>query len=176
MMIPSRFQLTAFLAAGAIAAGGCFDDPSRRLPVAPSEVGPNELSAYVVVSDPTPAVGSRFTVSVRTRRGSAVGRIGSFTIKVAFDTARLRFHEAARSEHGMVMANVAQPGLLIAAGAAAEGFPGDDLLVATFSATAVDGIESLALTVTELNSVTFENQREQVRVPRGVFRETPVLK
>ena len=171
MRTTSRFQFIALLVASTIAAGACADERSRELPVAPLEVGPNELSAYVVVSDPNPAIGSQFTVAVRTRRGAAVGRIGSFTIKVAFDTTRLRFHEAARSQQGMVMANVAQPGVLIAAGASADGFAGDELLSATFTAVSAGAVESLALMVTELNSVKFENQRDQVRVRRGAFRD-----
>jgi hypothetical protein len=169
----SRSSLLTFVA---IAAIGCDDDRSRELPVAPMEVAANELSAYVVVSDPAPAIGSRFTVSVRTRRGTAVGQVGSFTIQVAFDTTRLRFHEAARSQHGMVMANVARPGVLTAAGASAAGFADDELLAATFTAVSAEAVESLALTVTELNSVKFESQREQVRVRRGAFREPAPLK
>jgi hypothetical protein len=164
----SRSTLMAFVA---VAAGACADDRPNALPLAPMEVGANELSAYVVVSDPDPAIGSRFTVSVRARRGAAVGRIGSFTLRVAFDTSRLRFVEASRSTEGMVMTNVARPGELVAAGASAEGFTTEELLVATFTAVSADAVESLALTVSELNSVAFENQRQLVRVRPGAFRD-----
>jgi hypothetical protein len=168
MRLASTLPLIALLA---VAAAGCDDDRSNQLPTAPAEVAPDELSAYVVVSEANPGIGTQFTVSVRARRGSAVGPIGSFTIRLAFDTTRLRFREAARSESsgGMVMANVAEPGLLIAAGASATGFTSDDLLVATFSALSADAIRSLALSVTELNSVTFEDQRDRVRVSREIF-------
>jgi len=164
-----RLSPLPFLALLAVA--GCDDDRPTQLPVAPVEVAPNELSAYVSVSDPNPAIGSQFTVRVRTLRGSAVGAVGSFTIRLGFDTTRLRFREAARSETGMVMANVAQPGLLIAAGASASGFANDELLVATFTALAGDAIQSLTLAVTELNSATFADQREQMRVLSGRFQD-----
>lgn len=176
MRIVSRFTLLALLAAGA--AAGCSDD--RSLPLAPSEVAPDELSAYVSVSDPNPESGTRFTVSVRTLRGSAVGPVGSFTIELDFDSTQLRFHEAARSGIGMVMANGATPGLVRAAGAAALGFTNDDLMEATFSV--IEGVEprdaiaSLGLRVTELNSLTFENVSGQVRVSREVHRDAPRTK
>ena len=172
MRLASTLPFIALLAVAA----GCDDERSNQLPTAPVAVAPNELSAYVVVSDPSPGIGSPFTVSVRARRGSAVGPIGSFTIRLAFDSTRLQFREAARSESGMVMANVAQPGVLIAAGASASGFTSDDLLVATFSALSADAIQSLALTVSELNSVTFEDQRSHVRVPREIFGEPKRMK
>lgn len=153
-------------------AAGC-DDEARQLPAAP-EVAPNELSAYVSVSNSAPAIGSRFTVTVRTRRGSAIGPVGSFTVRLAFDTARITYHEAARSDLGMVMANVASPGVLIAAGASASGFTNDELFVATFTARSNDAVKSLSLTVNELNSVAFEDQRVHARVERRVFRDPKV--
>lgn len=178
MRVVSRFTLLAVLAAGAIA--GCNDDRRRQLPVAPTEVAPDQLSAYVMVSDPAPEAGSRFTVSVRTLRGSAVGPVGSFTIELAFDSTQLRFHEAARSGLGMVMANGAKPGVVIAAGAAALGFTSDELLEATFSvlpgADPGEAIETLTLNVTELNSLTFENERGRVRVSSQVHRDAPRMK
>ena len=172
MRLISHSSLLVLLAVGA---GGCDDERSRQLPVAP-EVAPNELSAYVSVSNAAPAIGSRFTVTVRTRRGSAVGPVGSFTVRIAFDTMRLRFHEAARSDQGMVMANLAGPGLLIAAGASASGFASDDLLVATFDALSADAVKTLALTVTEMNSASFADQRSLTRVARDVYQDARNLK
>lgn len=169
---PRRFAFALLFATSVVA---CDDDRATRLAVAP-EVAPNELSAYLAVSQSDPTVGSQFTVTVRTKRGSAVAPVGSFTIKLAFDTTRVRYHDVGRSELGMVMANGAKPGVLLAAGASGNGFTSDELLVATFTALAPDAAKSLQLTVDELNSVGFEDQRGKMRVSRDLFRDTKIRK
>ena len=172
MRFPSRSVFALLLATAVV---GCDDGRATRLPAAP-EVAPNELSAYLAVSQSDPTVGSQFTVTVRTKRGSAVSPVGSFTIKLAFDTTRVRYHEVARSELGMVMANGAKAGLVVAAGASGNGFTNDELLVATFTALAPDAAKSLQLTVDELNSVGFEDQRGKTRVSRELYRDSRIRK
>ena len=172
MRFPSRSVFALLLATAGVA---CDDSRATRLPAAP-EVAPNELSAYLAVSQYDPTVGSQFTVTVRTKRGSAVSPVGSFTIKLAFDTTRVRYHEVSRSELGMVMANGAKAGLVVAAGASGSGFTSDELLVATFTALAPDAAKSLQLTVDELNSVGFEDQRGKTRVSRELYRDSKTRK
>jgi hypothetical protein len=165
---PSRSVFALLLATAVVA---CDDGRATRLPAAP-EVAPNELSAYLAVSQSDPTVGSQFSVTVRTKRGSAVAPVGSFTIRLTFDTTRVRYHDVGRSELGMVMANGAKPGLVLAAGASGNGFTSDELLVATFTALAPDAAKALHLTVEELNSVGFEDQRGKVRISRELYRDT----
>lgn len=148
----------------------CDDDQPLPLPTAPLSVAPDAISAFIAVSNPNPAVGTDVTVWVRALRGSAVGPIGSFTIRLAYDATRLRFKEAGRSEQGMVMANGANAGLIIAAGASAEGFKNDELVSATFAVTGANAVAGLELTVNELNSVTFADQTSALRVARGLYR------
>ena len=102
-----------------------------------------------------------------------MGPIGSYTIRLAYDSTRLRFKEAARSEFGMVMANGAKAGTLVAAGASATGFTSDQLLSATFLVLSANALTPLDLTVSELNSVTFTDQTSSVRVSRGLYRDAP---
>ena len=154
----------------------CGDDRPRTLPAALDEIEATALSAYMAVSDATPPPGSRFTVAVLTKRGALVGPVGSFTLRLTFDATRMRFVEAARSPLGMVMANGAAPGVLMAAGASASGFTNDELLFATFDAIAPDAVSSLAIDVTELNSVAFENQRGRLVLAREVVRDNRVRK
>ena len=150
------------------AAAAC--DDRRDLPTMPLEIGPDALSAYVVVSNPNAPVGSQVTVTVRSLRGKNVAPIGSFTIRLAYDSTALAFGAAASNAQGMVLANAAQRGLVVAAGASAEGFKNDELLNATFTVSAAGGLRSLALTVSELNSLKFEDQRGNLRVMKGVYR------
>lgn len=164
----ARFQTVALLA---VLAAACADDKPRSLiPTAPVGVAPDAVSAYIAVSNTNPGVGSQVVVSVRSLRGSTVGPIGSFTFKLAYDPSRLRFVAASRSARGMVMTNPGTPGILVSAGAAAEGFVDDQLLSATFRVLAPDGLRSLSLDVTELNTVTFADQRSRMNVERGLYR------
>ena len=162
---------TALPLAALVVAAACDDTRPEQLPTAPLSVASDAVSAYVAVSNANPAIGSEVTVFVRARRGSAVGPIGSFTIRLAYDSTRLRFKDAARSEFGMVMANGANAGLLVAAGASATGFTNDELLSATFVATSANALTPLNLTVSELNSVTFTDQTSSLRVARGLYRD-----
>lgn len=167
MRVPllSRTSLVAVLAFSA----ACTDD-RKAIPTAPISVADDALSAYVVVSNPNAPVGTDVTVSVRALRGKLVGPIGSFTIRLAYDSLGLRFGRSANSAQGMVMANAATRGLVIAAGASAEGFKDDELLRATFTVAAAGALKSLALSVTELNSLKFEDQRANMTVMRGIYR------
>jgi hypothetical protein len=168
MRIVQTLSLVAIVAAAA-----CDDDQPQLLPTAPLGVASNEVSAFIAVSNPNPAAGSEVTVWVRALRGTAVGPIGSFTIRLAYDSTRLQFKEAGRSAQGMVMANGANAGVVVAAGASAEGFKDDELLATTFVVTgaAANVLSTLALTVNELNSVTFADQTSALRVERGLYRD-----
>ena len=160
------------LAALALATVACTDNTksTNQLPTAPMGVAPGSVSAYVAVSNPNPAIGARVVVSVRARRGTSVGPIGSFTIRLAYDSTKLHCQDAARSAQGMVMANGERAGVVLAAGAAAEGFTDDVLLVSTFEVVGSNALKSLELGVTELNSVAFKDQRAYLNVERALYR------
>lgn len=162
----TRLSLIAALAVAA----GCDDDRRDGVPTMPLEIGPDALSAYVVVSNPDAPIGTDVQVSVRALRGRNVGPIGSFTIRLGYDSLGLTYVKSAASAHGLVMANGANRGLVVAAGASAEGFKDDELLNATFTVSASGGLKSLALTVTELNSLKFEDQTSLLSVMKGIYR------
>jgi hypothetical protein len=165
----ARIRLS-IVAVAAVAAIAC-DDERAETPTAPVGVGPNEISAYIAASNASPSTGDRVTISIRARRGSAVGPIGSFTLRLDYDATRLRFVESARSARGMVLANGAVAGIVRGAGASSDGFTDDELLTSTFDVLGADALASLRLDVTELNSVKFEDQRASMRVAPGLFRD-----
>ena len=69
------------------------------------------------------------------------------------------------------MANGTVRGIVKAAGASAEGFTDDELVTTSFLVLAGgNALSSLTLTVPELNSLAFEDQREQMRVERRLYR------
>ena len=164
-----KATLRVSLAAIALASLACSDN-ATRMPTSPVGVLPNQLSAYVTVSNPTPRVGDQVTVAVRALRGSAVGPIGSFTIRLSYDSVGLTFVQADRSANGMVMTNSRVPGVLTAAGASAKGFIDDQLVSATFRVNAPTALTSLTLTVKELNGSGFEDRRADTRVERQLYR------
>lgn len=169
-----RPMRTALALALAVAAASVACDDDRRsdvMPSAPAVLGPDAMSAFITVSDPKPGVGERVTVTVRAVRGSSVGKIGSFTLALNYDASQLRFIESGRSAYGMVLANGAEAGTLKAAGASAEGFADDQLLTAVFEVAAPNAMQTLQLTITEMNSAAFQDQRAQMRVERALYRD-----
>ncbi|HEU4995392.1 MAG TPA: hypothetical protein VFT29_11265 [Gemmatimonadaceae bacterium] len=169
MRLNPRLSAAAIAAVTLMAVACDEDDHTAALPAAPIGVAANEVSAYVAVSSANPAPGSDVTVWVRARRGSAMGPVGSYTLRLTYDSTRMRFKESGRSQHGMVMANSATAGLLVVAGASAEGFADDELLAATFTSTSTGALTGLTLDVTELNSATFQDQKAGLRVARGLY-------
>jgi len=166
----SSLRFAVLLAAATMA---CDDDRrpvTNEIPTGPGVIAPTALSAYMTVSDPRPAVGQRLTITVRALRGQAVGKIGSFTLKLAYDSTRLRLIDTERSEFGMVMANGTTRGIVRAAGASSQGFTDDRLLTATFLVIGARPTGTLKLDVSELNSVAFEDQRPAMQVDQTVYR------
>jgi hypothetical protein len=161
------------LAAAFVATTGCDDERAKQLPTAPLEVAPGTLSAYVTVSNSRPKVGDQLTVTVRARRGSDVGPIGSFTVELMYDSTALAFREVGRIDQGMVMGNISPRGRMIAAGASAEGFLDDELVIATFEVTGANAIASLALQVKELNSLQFTDEMARLKVLKSIYRDAP---
>ena len=162
----SRFSFVALLTLAA----ACNDERRDATPTAPIEISPDGLSAYIVVSNPGAPIDTEVTVTVRSLRGRNVGPIGSYTIRLGYDSLGLAFGKAASSSEGMVLANAAKKGVVVAAGASADGFKSDDLLSTTFTVTKSGGLKSLSLSVTELNSLKFEDQRANLSIMRGIYR------
>ena len=168
----NRLNAIALLTALA-AVSACDDSRSVAVPTSPMGVAPGAVSAYIAASNTNPAPGSNVTLSVRALRGAGVAAIGSYTIRLGYDSTRLRFVESPRSAKGMVMANPAKRGLVVAAGAAAEGFTDDVLFTATFTVLQSNALRSLELNVSELNSIAFQDQRANTYVSRGLYRAAP---
>src|SRR5687768_3860542 len=99
----TRLSLLAALA-------GCDDDRRSGVPTMPLEIAPDAMSAYVVVSNPDAPAGTEVQVSVRALRGRNVGPIGSFTIRLGYDSLGLSYVKSATNAQGMVMANGANRG------------------------------------------------------------------
>jgi hypothetical protein len=110
------------------------------------------VEAVLVVSDPSPPVGSPLVVSVQTN--SNQGIVGSYTARITYDSTALRFDgEIPISDKGMRAVNPTG-GLVRFAGAAADGFPDGRLASYRFVALQPNGTKTLSLVVDELHMIT----------------------
>lgn len=110
------------------------------------------VEAALVISDSVPPVGGSLTVSVRAIPGQ--GAVASYTAKITYDSAALRYErEAAISDEGIRASN-SLPGSLRIAGAAPAGFADGLLGTYTFTALRTNSTKTLTLIIDEMHLVT----------------------
>jgi len=110
------------------------------------------VEAVLVVSDPSPPVGSSLVVSVRAT--ATQGSVGSYTARIEYDPTALRYEgEIAMNDKGLRATNPAA-GLIRFAGAAPAGFDGGALASYTFTALSPNSARSLSLVVDEMHLIT----------------------
>lgn len=162
------FRRTVFLAA-LFSAGACAEySPTPPLPTAP--LAPAEgATAWLAVPSGELHVGDHVTVLVNAARARNVSAIGSFTLKVSYDTAGLRYIGTGASTGGMVLAHSSN-GTVTLAGASGSGFTAVTLGTFIMEVVNPGAIESLVLRVEELNTTTFRDQSTRTGVERRVFR------
>ena len=156
-----------------VVAGGCAEysptPPLPREPVAPE----SGATAWIAVPAGTFKAGDHVTVRLNAVRARTVGAIGSFTLKVSYDTTGLRLLSTSGASAGMVVSNAAH-GTITLAGASAGGFTATTLATLTMEVVNPLAIESLALRVDELNTASFGDQSARTSVERHVYRLTDV--
>ena len=110
------------------------------------------VEAVLVVSDPSPPVGGALVVSVQAN--STQGTVGSYTARINYDPAALRFDgEMPISDKGLRAVNPV-PGLVRFAGAAASGFPDGRLASYRFVALLPNSARTLSLVVDEMHMIS----------------------
>lgn len=161
----------AFLAS-MIVAGGCAEySPTPPLPKEP--LAPESgATAWIAVPSGTFRAGDHLTVQLNAARARNVGAIGSFTLKVSYDTTGLRLLSTSGASAGMVVSNAAH-GTITLAGASGSGFTATTLATLTMEVVNPLAIESLALRVDELNTASFGDQSARTSVERRVYRLQP---
>lgn len=159
----------AVLLAALFTAGACAEySPTPPLPQEP--LAPTEgATAWLAVPSGVFHAGDHVAVRVNAARARNVSAIGSFTLKVSYDTAGLRFVGTDASAGGMVLAHSAN-GTVTLAGASGSGFTAVTLGTLTMEVVNPAAIESLALRVEELNTTTFRDQSTRTGVERRVYR------
>ena len=110
------------------------------------------VEAALMISDLAPRVGGSLIVSVQAI--ATQGTVGSYTARINYDPAALRFvGEIAINDNGLRASN-ASPGLVRFAGAAATGFTGGRLASYKFVVLQPNSARTLSLAVEEMHMIT----------------------
>jgi hypothetical protein len=110
------------------------------------------VKAALVLSDSAPPVGGALVVSVQTVADQGI--VGSYTAKIRYDAAALRFDgEIAISDQALRASNPS-PGLVRFAGAAASGFRDGHLASYRFVVLRANSARALSLAVDEIHMIT----------------------
>lgn len=118
-------------------------------------------SAYLTVSELAPARGAVVVVTGTLRVGDSLS-LGSFRVRLGYDSTKLRFLEEIPSADMMRVVNP-QPGNLIVVGATSDPSAGGRLFAFRLEVIDPAGIASLVLRIDELNDTAFNDQRATVR-------------
>jgi hypothetical protein len=158
----------SLLAVAGLAA--CAEPPTA--PIAPAEPSApaTGVLVYLSLSSLAPQPGDRVTIAVNALRAADAEAIGSFTLRVAYDTTALRLAASGTSGEGMVLANAAR-GMVTIAGASGEGFRASPLATLTMDVVRAGALPSLALTVDEITATSFRDERARTSVDRRQYRQ-----
>lgn len=158
---------------GALLVAGCDDDPlASRTPGEPAP--PTQgIQAFLQVDDDRAQPGDEVRVWVRVQiGGETAARLGSYTGRLRFDPASLRFVGETSIDDGMRVTNPAgaPQGDLRFAGAAPTGFTQLTLYEATFTVEKQEYLDALRLEMEEVSAaVSLTNLTPGLRVAPQVF-------
>ena len=110
------------------------------------------VKAALVLSDSAPAVGGVLVVSVQALADQ--GTVGSYTAKINYDAAALRFDGEIAISDQAIRASNPSPGLVRFAGAAAAGFTNGRLASYRFAVLRPNNARALSLIVDEMHMIT----------------------
>ena len=149
-----------------LVAAGCTEPRPAEQPVAPAP----PYEARLDLSDVAPRAGAEIVVSVRLR-GTSAAQAASFTERVTYDSAGLRYLGDVALSDGAARVTNAAPGLIRSAGVRAEGFVDGTLIAYRFSVVDPGAVARIRLTVDELHSTARGDATSLLRVvPAPVVR------
>ncbi len=155
-----------------LALSACGDQPAKSTGPTPPPLQQG-VSAYITVDRLSAAVGQTVRVRVEVQVGTQQNyKLGSYTGRLLFNTARLQFKTENPIGDGLRVANAttAAQGLIRFAGASATGFTSLVLYDATFEVKGADYASDLTLQMEELSAaLSLTNLVPQLRVNRQIF-------
>ena len=145
----------------------CRDD-RKETPVGPVDPKPETsvgTVAYLTISDSAPAAGSTVTVTAFAN-GTNVS-FGSFAAHLTFDAEGLAYLSESSSGAGMRAVNP-QLGDVAVAGVNLEGFAEGELFAVQLKVVNPKAVASLALSMSELTTVSYRNEKATLSVQKPV--------
>jgi hypothetical protein len=133
-----------------------------------------ERSAYLSVSDLSPEAGT-IVIVTGTLRVSDHLSLGSFRVRLGYDSTKLRFLEDVTSAEMLRVVNP-RVGDLIIVGASSGGSIDGRLFAFRFRVDDPTGVNSLALRIDELNDLEFRNQKETVTAASALIADKSLAK
>lgn len=121
-------------------------------------IAPASARAYLVLPSGPIVAGSRVTVQFAAPRPAGGERLGSYIVRIAYDSAALRFVRGEGSEGGMVLAQ-ATAGRITLAGASPLGFPAALVGGITLDVNDPSALGTLTLEIVELTTTSFLDPR-----------------
>ena len=133
-----------------------------------------ERAAYLSVSDMTPEAGAVIVVAGTLKVSDSLS-LGSFRVRLGFDSTKLRFIEEISGPDMMRVVNP-QAGDVIVVGASSS--PSTDGKLFAFRMRVDDpaGIGSLILRIDELNDIAFRDQRPTVTHAASIVHDRSLAK
>jgi hypothetical protein len=119
--------------------------------------------AYLQVPDPLPAEGARLVVMIRIT-GSRANELGSFTGRIAYDTAGLTFVAETPLADGATRLSNPQPGEIRTAAIRAQGFGDAPVAAYEFIVKSRSAIATMSLKVEELHDIKLGDATANVRL------------
>jgi len=142
----------------------CAENPLAPRPGTIARVPDGQLALRAVATGGG-AAGSTLTVVVKLETGARTSSVGSYAVRLAYDTTALRFIGAApvmATAGSMAAANLSRPGEVAVAGAAVSGFVTGALAEVTFEVRDARAARGLALEVLELTNVAAATLTDRV--------------
>lgn len=155
-----------------LALSACQDQPAQSTGPTPPPVQQG-VAAFITVDNLNATVGQTVRVRVEVQVGSQQSyKLGSFTGRLQFNTAKLQFKTENPINDGLRVNNTttAATGLIRFAGAAPTGFTTLVLYDGMFQVKSADYAADLALQMEELSAaLSLTNLTPQLRVNRQIF-------
>lgn len=155
---PSRKKCASALVVAALVAVGCSE--SFRSPMVQNPVP--TVEAVLVLSELTPSIGGSLIVSVQAI--ATGGTVGSYTAKIDYDPAALRFDGEAPMSDQALRATNPTPGRVRFAGASAAGFGDGRLASYRFVVLRANAVRTLSLGIDEIHMVTRTDAKSNLTI------------
>jgi len=151
-----------------VAAASCTDRDVAETTVAPTMPATGR-TVFLSLSKLNPAAGEEIVVTVNAVTATSGASVGSFKVRMSYDTDGLSYVGAVSQNDGMVIANPVNDTLIIV-GASATGFASSKLASVRMKVSDPAALASLGLEIVAVTTTEFASEASVTAVDRRLFR------